>query len=356
MEFERDPRVALLAFAANSGQGRFLATDHEDILNNVPGKISEIKAEIQKNLRTADIGEIFQKFKKSFDKNAQLLTCGCCGMRGFEMGGTEMHNIQLELLSHLLLSNEDRENNLRIPAPYRKVASVYTAPDGRSYHLHPEFVDCQGSVRVCQTCRKHLLRKKIPKLSLAAGIDFGVLDRLGWPPLTLVEELLLSRSRLFVSLVKLVGPTAAQRQVARNKSHVITFPAPDGPTKLAELQRLNSSHDSDTYPRIENLKEHIGVFFLGSRLQWDALIPFKEVQELQVRVNVVYQYLHLLKAVNPLYRDVVIDESEGMRSYLESVTSHYFSFTFTFHSYYLTSHFNMFDSIALSSKHYITLL
>ena len=71
-------------------------------------------------------------------------------------------------------------------------------------------------------------------LSLEAGIGFGLIERLGFPAPTLVEELLLSRTRLFVDMVKLAGPTAAQR-LAKQKSHVITFPAPEGPTKLAEI-------------------------------------------------------------------------------------------------------------------------
>lgn len=85
---------------------------------------------------------------------------------------------------------------------------------------------------------------------------------------------------MFVSLVKLVGPSAAQLQTA--KKSVITFPQPEGATKLAELQRIKSS-EKETYPRVENLSEHIGVFFLGSRLQFGAMVPaFEDIQELQV--------------------------------------------------------------------------
>ena len=298
--FERDARVALLACAANSGQGRFLQSDHEDILNQNPSKINEIKKEIEDNLSQGEIGKIFKRFAADFDKNAALSACASCGVRAFEMGEVKMFQFHLEMLSHLQLDDDQRTAYLNLPEQYRKAASVFTADDGRLFHLHPEFVKNEV-VKVCQSCRDCFVlpEPKIPKLSLAAGIDFGLIERLGLPSPTLVEELLLSRTRLFVNMVKLAGPTAAQRQLAKQKSHVITFPAPEGPTKLAELQRLNSSHDRDTYPRVENLKEHLGVFFIGSRLQWDALVPFHEVQELQVRTDVVYKYLHLLKNVNP---------------------------------------------------------
>lgn len=249
-----------------------------------------------------------------------LSACGCCGVREFEMGGTKTSEFHLEQLSFLQLNENQREDYFQIPELYRKAASVYQAQDGRLYHLHPEFVKDEA-VKICQTCRKSLTKEKLPKFSLAAGVDFGLIGRLSLPPPTLVEELLISRSRIFVSLVKLVGPTAAQRQLAKQKSHVITFQAPEGPTKLAELQRLNSSHNRDVYPRVENLQEHIGVFFLGSRLQYAAFVPFREVQELQVRVEVVYRYLHLLKCINPLYSEILIDESPAMKSALEEITS-----------------------------------
>lgn len=254
------------------------------------------------------------------------MACACCGVRCFEMGGKVMHDCHLEMLSLLLMNEQQVASFYKLPEIYRKVASVYLACDGRHYHLHPEFVSRKINdefVKICNPCRKKLFRSTpaIPKLSLAAGVDFGLVNRLELPPPTLVEELLLSRSRIFVSLVKLVGPTADQRQTAKSKSHVVTFPAPEGPTKLYELQRLNSSFDRSTYPRLENMKEHLGVFFLGSRLQYEAMIPFHGIQELQVRVDVVYRYLHLFSKVNPLYQDVLIDESDGMKTALEKITT-----------------------------------
>ena len=146
------------------------------------------------------------------------------------------------------------------------------------------------------------------------------MDRLNFPNLTLVEELLFARNRLFVNLVKLTGYSLAQQQTAK-KSHVITFPQPEGVTKTTELQRLNSAGDRVTYPRKKNLKEHLAVFFLGSRLQYEALIPFLQLQEMTVRVNVAYQYLYMLKQINPLYRDIIIDQSPAMIEQLEYITS-----------------------------------
>lgn len=95
---------------------------------------------------------------------------------------------------------------------------------------------------ICSNCKIKTQsgEPKIPKLSIAAGIDFGHPDRIGLPQLTLSEELLICRSRQYVSILKLLGNMTAERQTAK-KGHVITFPQPDGPLKLAELQRMNAS-------------------------------------------------------------------------------------------------------------------
>ena len=59
-EFERDPKIALLACAANSGQGRFLQTDHDFIITNNDAKIKEIKKEIENNLKKQSVNYLRQ--------------------------------------------------------------------------------------------------------------------------------------------------------------------------------------------------------------------------------------------------------------------------------------------------------
>lgn len=256
-EFERDPHVALLALAMNSGQGRFLETD-DDL---TPEAIQNLKKEISENLRPEDIGEIFTKFQKKFGKEADLYGCGMCGIRGFEMGTTKYHTFSLDQLHHLKLNEGQIVKYQEIIDPYRNLASVFKSNDGGYYYIHPELVK-NNNIKVCSQCKYYFTecQPTIPPFSIAAGVDFGILDRLNIPRLTLVEELLISRSRLFVSLVKLTGHTLAQRQTAK-KSHVITFPQPEGATKTAELKRINSPGNNETYPRKENLKEHLAVFF-----------------------------------------------------------------------------------------------
>jgi hypothetical protein len=176
---------------------------------------------------------------------------------------------------------------------------------------------------LCGSCYQQICRPTpiVPNYSIASGIDFGNPERIGLPTLTLIEELLLAQSRLYVSIVKLIGNKLSERQSAK-RGHVITFPQPDGPTKLTELQRMNSEEMED-YPRIKNLSEFISVVFVGTRLQFEALVQsrFSDVRELRVRVEVVYQWLHALKHLNPLYRNVNVVETNAMHDALNLISS-----------------------------------
>ena len=110
------------------------------------------------------------------------------------------------------------------------------------------------------------------------------------PQLLLVEKFVISPTRLFASLVKLVGPHLTQRQTG-TRGHIVTFPQPEGLIKLTELQRLNSALNQATCPRIDNMKEFICVVFIGARIQYEAMVPSLQCQELQIQVYVVYQHL-----------------------------------------------------------------
>ena len=90
---------------------------------------------------------------------------------------------------------------------------------GKLYHLHPELVK-DGIASLCSTCHRNIKssKPKIPKLCIAAGIDFGHPGRLGLPQLTLSEELLICRSRQYVSILKLVEYNASERQKAKKRS------------------------------------------------------------------------------------------------------------------------------------------
>ena len=204
--------------------------------------------------------------------------------------------------------------------------SFYLSEDGTYYNLHPEFVftnpgNGDVTATICKSCYGDVSKGKIPKFSLAAGLDFGNADRIKLPTLTLAEQYVIAQGRLYVSVIKLSGRQATERQSAM-KGHVITFP--QSTTHIAEeIARSRIQHDNGIYPRIDDISKYIAVAFVGSRQQWDALIPTRlpNVSELQVDADKVFLWLRALKALNPRYRDIVIDNSNAMRETLNNITS-----------------------------------
>ena len=197
------------------------------------------------------------------------------------------------------------------------------------YHLHHELIskDSHGdeTATLCKSCLDDISKKKIPKFSVAAGVDFGVPSRIALPSLSLAEQYVIAQGRLYVSVIKLSGRQASERQSAM-KGHVITFPQS---TNLVaeEVARSKVLRDDGTYPRIDDIQKFIAVAFVGSRQQWDALVPTQlpNISELQVNADKVFLWLRALKALNPRYRDIIIDDSESMRETLNSVTDNILS-------------------------------
>ena len=94
---ERDPVVALLAFAINSGLGRFTHSEHlykiSELMKNpefdscvVPEEFKELVAEIEKEVTIADSQRIVGQHNSDTNKQAMLTACAACGMRAFDMG------------------------------------------------------------------------------------------------------------------------------------------------------------------------------------------------------------------------------------------------------------------------------
>lgn len=193
--------------------------------------------------------------------------------------------------------------------------------DIKFYHLHLELLE-NNMATLWETCLYQIRHStlEVPKFCIAGGIDFGNPERLGLTSLTLVEELLIAQSRLYVSIVKLafwwLCPDHSEK-----KEHVIISSA--WRTYQASWTTEDYSSDVEQYPRIENLAAFISVVFVESRRQFNALVPspLKDVKELRVRTEIVYFWLHALKILNPLYRNVEIVETTAMHYALNRILS-----------------------------------
>lgn len=121
-EFERDPEIALLALAANSGQDRFSSVDLLDENTTIEDDnclVLQLKEEIA-NLKPEDVSKILETFQWEFNKNANLVGCGCCGVRAYEMGTVKYHSVLVQNLQPLELTKLQKDSYKRI-ADLRKI-------------------------------------------------------------------------------------------------------------------------------------------------------------------------------------------------------------------------------------------
>ncbi|KAI9551024.1 hypothetical protein GHT06_005687 [Daphnia sinensis] len=216
-QFERDPVIALITLAINSGHNRFRAasrlyrnTNTLDLEN--PDTLQILQTiEEEKEAGFTDNGQnprarIVETFQYSMDLKAPLFGCACCGIRTFQM----------------------------------------------------------------------------------AGIDFGVPSRIRLPPLRLAEQYVISRARLYASVIKLTGATSAQRHTAR-QGHVIAFPQPESAELIAEQARATGDTGERTYPRADGLPAFISIAFIA------------------------------LKHLNHFYANITIDDTPEMEASLEHI-------------------------------------
>ena len=135
------------------------------------------------------------------------------------------------------LLRERADSEATVEVHLSRLLSCYEhVESGTLYHLHPELVDppdalngaIEGhSVLFCEHCKRRADESKVGALSIAAGIDYGWLQRIPeLEPLTELETLLLSEIRLYHVVVKVTTKYSATGRVL--KGDVIYFPH-DGP-------------------------------------------------------------------------------------------------------------------------------
>ena len=194
-----------------------------------------------------------------------------------------------------------------LAAQYRPAVSVYEHPTGDGspptlYHLHRECIELHEGkhrVRFCDSCMKyvrkqrHASKPRPPPLSIAAGIDFGKPWALGLPALSIVEQLAIGMVRTDQVCVKLRAPVPGAEMTAI-KGHVISF-VQDGPEKIAQNVDVK-------YPLLEEVQRSVSVRFICPKHYADRHTKtIHNLPDLQLRPEVVFPWLHALKALNPMY-------------------------------------------------------
>ncbi|KAK4007212.1 hypothetical protein OUZ56_012372 [Daphnia magna] len=138
------------------------------------------------------------------------------------------------------------------------------------------------------------------------------------------RKLLVARCRIYMNILKLVGPSAFERQAGK-KGHVFAF-AQHGALEGSYVEEVAAGVTMSAFlPEVRDLHQYLSVSFLGSRLQWEALLTYygskvEELQELQVRADVVYPWMQMLKKLNPWYRNVSVADTPDIGMKIKRVT------------------------------------
>jgi len=260
----------------------------------------------------------------------KLLSCASCGVRRAELQG-EYKSFPLSSLSLLgyddcHLSDIERRHRISTTAEeYRVVYSYYICPLGRWYHLHPEFVSspsvgldservgidsprvgldrCASEISavLCGSCADACskwnngsfgdkgLSKCRPKRSICGGADFGDMRRLGLEPLSPLEAQVMSRARIYMSVVKVSGKHLGRGESPTMRAQCITFKQENGWERLAGTFRFPT-----------DLHERFSVVFVGPKEQYEkrlgAALPFGSILK-QPNVDLMLKYALALRAL-----------------------------------------------------------
>ena len=327
IHFENDIDEAQLLFWETSGLYRFsaaLPTFGEEpslkkewlIPADIPTSVLPLWNEVGTGVSIETKRQCIANYQEVMNHSSDLLACGCCGVRSYIYSPEMYTRIPVRYCFSLRLTEEQITTFDQIPQSLRPAYSSYTAQDGLHYHLHRDLVQIDNltgepSVFLCKMCLSDVQKQLVPKLSIAAGYDFGNPSAIDLPELTLVEKYLIARTRVYIVVIKLVAPTGMNKIETRQsalRGHIISFPH-SGPESFAK-----------SLPNISHLSDFVNVVFLGTKNQLE--IHMKGVlscAQLQVRPNVVILWLKTLKLLNSYYNDIILDESEEMHSQLESI-------------------------------------
>ena len=234
-----------------------------------------------------------------------------------------------------LLLNAVHDQEMLKLEQYQDLASVWPPQhmlkdhpelSGKRWFLQPELVENDGTdyyTMCCPKCDSSLRKNNQPEFStyfatkVTERIDFGNqarFDKFNLGRLTLAEKFLIARVRLYGSIIQLHEPPAYDQYKKSARTlfgHVISF-FHDGPNELAaKMTSLLESNKS--FPNHEGLARFIEVVFLGKAKSLRDLKIGNRLRSNNAALfcdfDKVIRWLNMLKVVNPLYNDIIIDDS-----------------------------------------------
>ena len=328
---QKNVEKSQLLFYLNSGYGRFDQYKEYDANSaNSPIKTETIIKEIRdEQLSNRQLRKkIKAVFKQHSYTDASRISCGSCGLRLNER--PEKPKIKYERLylkdprSDVLKYSDTQIEQLElrkamepVPIPMDadytikhvrtwKIRSVYeTKNETEKYHLHPELVDTDEESgeeysMVCPLCWKQICRKTRPKLSIAAGLDFGYYKRLGLEPPNLDEQMILSRCRVIIATLKLKSNAYGKVGFHRDKllCNAILF-AHNAPVKASSLLSAEQMLD------VTKISDMLKLYFLDPYGNIDRLFQAAmQRTDIFARPWVICQWLEVLYREHRHYGDM----------------------------------------------------
>ncbi|CAK0867394.1 unnamed protein product [Prorocentrum cordatum] len=251
-----------------------------------------------------DKRRLVSSYADAMSHDALLPGCGTCGRRDPQHPAEGTCTLEPLPADHWIRYSEaDMQTLNSMPAvtlvnedgAHRVVEtsllkSHWRDPRGNVFHVHPELVNDGGEgqhfVLLCPVCSRAAVQKSAPPppFTIAAGVDFGLLSRLGMDAPSELEALALADVRACSPVAKVHVPRSRATQASRTllRGHMISF-LRDGPAVLGK-------HFDDA--RLANLLANVQLVFVGPNgkttdLERRALA----VPALQMRTHVLYNHL-----------------------------------------------------------------
>ena len=298
--YRHNPCVAQHLHWETSGLFRFEYGDTE--VRNKDTLLQEIK---QAEVTQQEVRSCITHYKKHTDySQLNMEYCGCCGI--VTMSSTASSATPLSSLTCLQLTESEYNEWKSKPLNIRCLHSVFELDEAHkiAYHVIPDLVQANmqtylHEIQLCHSCEYYIIKKKrAPRFSVATGFDFGCTWRSHLRELSIVEKCLISKVRVYSNIIKLRAPDdcSDNTRMTALKGHVIA------------MKHNGSVQTVRCLPHL-TVDDIVVVYFIGSKDRWNNIRSRWHLspvisERLQVRIDVVMDWLNVLRVVNPLYRDV----------------------------------------------------
>ena len=362
-QFEDYPEAGVILYHLNSGHGKFDELNDVITSSNETGhidsdKLESVVKEVQEEqLSPEELEALIKKFQtlqgRNFNTFASDTTkkldvlghtldshhifCGLCGMRHIQgRYGRQYKSVLIsELPSCLCLGEQEKIDYLTVKEkpPLKlptnedgelgefhlyKLMSVYHSTSLETYfHLHPESVVLMDNVEhtiLCHNCNEWLKdpskHDTPPENSIASGIDFGDARRIDLEPTTLMEDVVLSRYRLYHNVVNIHNNLPVRRgdRVDGTKCQIrascVIFPTSSPNVASASLLSKIMQSNGQWEEVCLELQEMLTFHLVGAEGDMDFLLKNMQMSPLlKCRPWVLFQRLAVYQNLHPQYKD-----------------------------------------------------